>query len=130
MALVALVGLPVVAYASLTSGAPGPVALSLVTVEGQAAYTLQPAERLYITALSVSTNDATQRLATLDTGGPTPTKLASMYMVSPGPTSNVTENFAPGTVRGIAGVVPRASAPAVTNPKTIEMVATGYVART
>ena len=121
-------GTPVVGYASLTNGAPGPTSFALqVTMGGASAYTLAATERLYITNITISTNDAAAPLVTIDTGGTTPTKLTRVYASPTSPPSP--EAIPPGVCRGLFGVAPRASAPAVTLGKTVEVVIAGYVGR-
>ena len=121
-------GTPVTGYISLTNGAPGPVAFALFTVMGQAAYTLQANERVYITNITVSTNDTALQLFTLDSGGTTPTVFAKSYVSNTVPMQPI--NIPAGVLHGIFGVVPRAAAGAVTTAKTIEVVFLGYVSRT
>lgn len=129
-------GTPCVGYATLVNGAIGPIAFTLYTKLGQPAYTLQPAspstgqpnaERLYVTGISISSDDTTQALITVDSGGTTPTKIASQYASSvqpPGVTS-----FPPGVMRGIPGVAPRATASAVTATKAVQVVIKGFISR-
>lgn len=125
-----MTGTPFLGYVSLTHAAPGPVAIALFTVMGQAAYTLQAAERCYITNISLSSNDsAGTEIVTVDTGGATPTKLANLYI----PTNQypATFSYPPGSMNGVLGVAPRAGAPAgITLGKTIEIVLIGYISRT
>jgi hypothetical protein len=124
-----LSGTPVIGYLSLVTATPGPVAFALFTVMGAAAYTLQAKERVYITAITLSSNDsANTGIVTVDSGGTTPTKFASMYI----PSANLpgTASLPPGTARGIYGVVPRAGIASVTALKTIEIIISGYISST
>src|SRR5690348_2285085 len=104
MSLLTTTGSPVTGYASLSSTSLGPTQLQLFSTMGAGAYMLSPFEYLYITNVQISTNDATQRLVTLDTGGLTPTKLASLYATSSFPP--IAQAFAPGTCRGLMGDAP------------------------
>lgn len=129
MAIISSNGTPFVGYVSLTNAAPGPVTFALVTVMGQANYTLQANERVNITNITVSSSDGTGTpLITVDTGGGTPTKFVSAYV-------NTTQQLqpvqiSPGMAHGIFGVVPRATANAVTAAKTVEIVIKGFISRT
>jgi hypothetical protein len=126
-------GTPIAGYVQLTPGSLGPVAIPIFTLAGGSAYTLQAAsggvggERIYIAAITVSTNDSTQRLVTIDTGGATPTKLANVYVTSTLPPVAIA--FAPGTVRGIAATALRATVSALSASTTIEVTISGYVSR-
>jgi hypothetical protein len=126
MALV-ISGTPFVGYLSLTNGAIGPTAFTLFTVMGKAAYTLQSTERLYITNITISSNDTTQALVTVDTGGSTPTKLASTYLSTSQPPA--VENIPLGACKTIFGTVPRGTASAVTSTKTVEFVIKGLISQ-
>lgn len=121
-------GTPVVVYASLTNAAPGPVSMTLFRTMGANSVAINADERLYITNITMSSNDTTQALVTVDTGGLVPTKLASSYLSTTQPPAVV--NNPPGTVRGILGTLPRAAASAVTAGKTVEIVITGYLSKT
>jgi len=126
-------GTPAVAYVSLVNGAIGPTALSLFTLMGQAAVTLDPKERFYVTSITISSNDtAGTPLVTVDTGTDathaTPTKLARAY-VGASNAPPFTTGFPPGTCRGDHGVMPRAAASAVTAGKTVEVLLVGYVSK-
>lgn len=123
-------GTPVVGYLSLTNGAPGPTAIAFTFADGtNRSYTFVSQERLYITNITISSNDGTQALITVDSGGATtPTKLASQYLSATQPPGVV--QFAPGTCRCEFGVAPRGTASAVTAAKTVEIVVNGYIART
>jgi len=121
-------GTPFVGYLSLVNGAIGPTNIPIFTVMGQAAYTMQANERLYITNITVSSNDTTQALITVDSGGTTPTKLLSSYLSTTQPPAVV--NMPPGTMRGIAGTLLRGTAGAITATKSVEIVVTGYISRT
>jgi hypothetical protein len=120
-------GTPFIGYVSLSNGSPGPTALTLYQVVGQSAYSLQPTERLYITAISISTNDTTQQLITVDSAGPTPTYLARVYLANTQPPYFAA--IPAGTMRGIFNTVPRAGAGAVTLGKTVEVIVAGYISR-
>ena len=122
----AICGTPFVGYASLTNGAPGPTALTLY-VNG-AAFTATVTDRLYLTNITLSSNDGTQALITIDDNGSVPVKLASQYLSNVQPPGIVT--IPPGTQRLAPGKVPRATASAVTAAKTVEVVVTGYVSKT
>ena len=125
-----LSGSPFVGTLSLTNAAPGPAVFALFTSMGGAAYTLQANERLQITNITVGSNDTTQRLITVDTGGATPTKLVSGYT---GGTSNpfpLLESMQIGACRGVFGTPPRATAAAVTSGKTIEIIIKGFITKT
>jgi hypothetical protein len=121
-------GTPVLGYISLAPGSLGPTAFSLFTVKGQAAYTLAANERVYITNISISTNDTAVPLITIDTGGPTPTNVLRAYM--PASMQAVQESIAVGAAPCIFGVVPRATASAITAAKTVEITIAGLVSRT
>lgn len=128
------VGTPFVAYAQLTNGAPGPVAFTLYTVMGSASYALASNERVYITNITLSSNDTAVALVTLDTGDTggtgdtTPTKLVSAYLSASQYLQP--EQIPPGCCRGVFGVAPRIAATAVTSGKTVEAILKGYIAKT
>jgi hypothetical protein len=122
-------GTPVVGYLSLTNGAPGPVAIAFTYADGtNRAYAFIAAERLYVTNVSMSSNDTAQALITVDTGGATPTKLASQYLSNTQPPGVV--SYWAGVIKCEFGIAPRGTATAVTAAKTVEIVVNGYVART
>ena len=130
---VELTGTPVTGYVSLNSGALGPLPFALTVVRGQAAYTLGATEKIYIIGLVVSTNDSAAGLVTIDdgaiqTGITVVTKLFSIYPAT-NQQINTVSLFA-GYTKGVAGVVPRATAAAVTSAKTIECMLYGYISRT
>lgn len=120
-------GTPFVGYASLTPGAPGPVAITLFTVMGATAYALQSTERCYITNVTISSGDTATNLITIDSGGTTPTKFVSAYVSQTKVLSPL--QIPPGVCRGIAGVVPRATAAAVSGA-TVEIIVKGFISRT
>lgn len=132
---VALTGTPVIGYVSLNSGSLGPNPFALFQVMGQAAYTLAATEKVYITAITLSTNDSAAGLVTIDAGpvqaGPplisAVTKIASIYPPTNQQTSAV--SIPPGYCRGIFGVSPRATAAAITAAKTVEITIYGYIAK-
>lgn len=124
MAFVKLSGQPFVGYVSLTNGAPGPTAVTITTVPGGGAYTLQSTERLIVTNLTITTNDAATPLITLDDGATTPRTLAKIYASTSQPATTA------GGFHGQAGKPLRASASAVTAGKTIEVIVRGYVSVT
>ena len=127
-----LSGTPFIGYVSLTNGAVGPTPFTLY-VNG-AAYTLQAlsgsvaAERIYITNITISSNDTTQALVTVDDNSTPPVKLASQYLSSTQPPG--IEQLPPGIGRLAPGKVPRATASAVTAAKTVEFMIKGYISRT
>jgi hypothetical protein len=124
-----LSGTPFIGYLSLITATPGPMAFALFTVMGASAYTLKATERCYLTAITLSSNDsANTGIVTVDSGGTTPTKFASLYI----PSSNLPGTMAipPGTARGIFGTLPRAGITSVTALKTIEIVISGYISTT
>ncbi len=129
MAIQNLNGTPVIGYVSLTNGAPGPTAFALFTVMGQAAYTLQATERIYITNITVSSSDGTTSLVTVRSdSGANPTKFVSAYVSSTKPLQPV--QIPAGICRGIFGTVPVALAATVTAATTVEIVLKGYISRT
>jgi hypothetical protein len=119
-------GTPFIGYCQLTNGAPGPTNFTLFSVMGQAAYTLQATERLVITNITVSSND-TQALTTVDTGGTTPTPLMKTYLGSTQPPA--VETIPPGCCHTIFGVVPRATASAVTGANTVQIIIKGFLTK-
>jgi hypothetical protein len=123
-------GTPFQGYVSLTNGAPGPVTFALFSPQGIAAMggSFAAPMRLYVTSIVISSNDGTQALITVDSGGTTPTKLCSQYQSASQPPGVV--HFDPGICRGIPGVVPRATASAVTSGKTVEVCIAGYISNT
>lgn len=123
-------GTPIMGSLSLAPGSLGPTAFALFTVMGQAAYTLKANERIYVHSIAVSTNDAVLELITVDTGGVTPTKIVSAYLMFGGAFSPISLNWPPGTAHGIFGVVPRGSASAITAAKTVEITMSGIVSKT
>lgn len=121
-------GTPFIGYVSLTSVAPGPVSFALFLTMGQAAVAMPANMRPYIVNMTLSSNDAVASLVTLDTGGGTPTKLSRAYV-------NVTQTLQPegvdfGLCRGVLGVMPRATANAVSPGSTVECVIHGYLSAT
>jgi hypothetical protein len=118
-------GTPVTGYVSLTNGAIGPTAFALFV--NSASYTLNAAERLYITNITLSSSDGTQALITVDDGGATPQKLVSTYLSSTQPPASI--SIPQGGCRTEPGKVPRATASAITAAKTVECSILGYVAR-
>lgn len=125
-------GTPFIGYVSLTPGTPGPANFALFTVMGAAAYTLGAKERLYITNITVSSNDTSAApvpIITIDSAGSVPTQFARAYV------NNVRQlqpiAIPPGVARGIFGVAPRAgstiSGAASVGNGTVEVVIKGYV---
>jgi hypothetical protein len=127
MALI-MSGRPFWGYVQLTNGAPGPVNIPIFTVRGVAAYTIQANDLLYITSIALSSNDTTQALVTVDSGGTTPTKFASQYLSATQPPGVV--QFAWGTAPGIFGTLLRATASAITAAKTVEVLIQGAISKT
>jgi hypothetical protein len=123
-------GTPVVGYVSLSNGAVGPTAFTLFTVMGQASYTLQSKERIYVTNITVSSSDtnAAPPLITIDSGGTTPTKWVNAYVSAAKPLQPI--QIPPGVLKGIFNVVPRATAASVTATTTVEIVIKGYISTT
>jgi hypothetical protein len=124
------VGTPFVGYISLTSGAPGPLAVPIYVPAGAlSAYALGATEFVWITNFVASTNDPTAELVTIDDGAATPKTLASVYVASA--QQMQPQTFMPGTVGCMKpGQGPRAKASSVTAAKTIEIVIVGYITRT
>lgn len=121
-------GQPFVGLVSLTNGAPGPTNFTINTVAGvSAGYTLAANERLIITNITITSNDTAQPLITLDDGASGRT-FGKYYTGSTLPA--VTESIPPGNLQCKAGVLPRASASAVTTAKTVEVTIRGYVTQT
>jgi hypothetical protein len=121
-------GTPFVGYSQLTNGAPGPKVFQIFLEMGQAAVAMPAGFRPYIVNITLSSNDTTAALVTLDTGGATPTKLVSAYM-------SATQQLQPeevdlGIVRGIFGTAPRLGASAVSVAATVECVIIGYLGST
>ncbi len=121
-------GTPFLGYVSLTNGAPGPVAFSIFVEPGGAALTLAAPQRLYVTNVAISSNDSAQPKVVIDTGGSTPTTISSFYASNTAPPA--VEVIPPGVGRCIPGVVPRASASAVTLGKTVEVTLAGFISNT
>lgn len=121
-------GQPFVGNLSLNTGAPGPLAIPIYTVPGGPAYTLDPAERIVITNISVSSNDTASPLVTLDDGSPAVRVVAKYYAGSTLPASN--EAIVPGVLQGYKATNFRATSTAITAAKTVEVVIRGYVTRT
>ena len=131
---VALTGTPVTGYISLTSASLGPSPFVLTTVRGQAPYSLQTNERIYLTAITASTNDVvTGGLVTVDDGGvgggiAQVTKLASFYTSLA--QQLLSTSFFAGYTFGCRGVVPRASVSGLQAAKTVEVMIYGYISKT
>src|SRR5579864_1873977 len=124
-----LTGNPVLGYISLTNAAPGPVAFAIFTILGVAAGSLAATQRIYITNITVSSNDtANTGIVTVDSAGTTPTPIAKVYI----PTNQqpLTVSIPPGCAKGIFGVVPRAGIASVTAGKTVEVTFQGYISST
>ena len=124
-------GTPITGTCQLTNAAPGPTAFTLQQVSGGATYALKPGELVVITHVSISSNDPAGPLVTVD-DGPTAGSyvsrvLAKAYAGSTYPASTIASPV--GNV-GRRGVNPRASAPAVTAAKTVEITCIGYVTST
>jgi hypothetical protein len=128
MALRPTTGTPFNGYLSLAPGSLGPTAIALFLANGQS-YTLASAERLYLTSISISTNDSAGPLVTIDNGNTSGlVKLARMY---------VTNAFAPAVVSYPPGLCAlpfgsnaRASANAISASKTVEVEIAGVISRT
>ncbi len=118
-------GTPFIGYAQLTNGAPGPTTFSLFVTMGQVAAAMPVGMKPYIVNITLSSNDATPALVTLDSGGTTPTKFVSAYMsVSQ---ALQPEEIPPGICRGRPGFMPRVTATAVSGVSTVECVIQGYL---
>jgi len=124
-------GTPTTAYLSLTNATPGPAPFALKQISGGALYTLAPNEVFVIELITISSNDPTQALVTVDDGPNAPgfitRRLASQYVSASVPTTF--PNFQPGFVSR-RGIAPRGTAGTVSAGKTIELVATGYITST
>jgi hypothetical protein len=118
-------GTPVVGNLTLSNGALGPTAFTLY-VNG-AVYATAANERLYVTGIFASSNDATQALITVDDGPANARKLASVYLAASLPPA--IEEIAAGIGRLQPGATPRGTASAITSGKFIQLVITGYIAR-
>lgn len=114
MALV-LTGTPFVGYCALANGSIGPTPFTLYTDPGNtAAYTLAAAgttpnaERVYITNVTLSSNDATAAIVTLDTGSTgsgantQPTTLLQAFLSATQVLQPI--QIPPGVLRGIPGI--------------------------
>lgn len=124
-----LSGTPFQGYAQLTNGSPGPKSFNIVTTIGTAGSTILAANlRVYIVNITLSSNDATPALVTMDSGGTTPTKFISAYMSAAQQLQP--EEIPPGILRGIFGTMPRIGATAVSGGATVECVIQGYVSNT
>jgi hypothetical protein len=122
-------GTPFFGYVSLTNASPGPTSFSIFIEPGAAALgSLPTGARLYVTDIQLSSNDTTQALVTVDIGGTTPTNLARMYLSASQPPG--IEAIPAGVGRLIPGVIPRATASAVTLGKTVECTIAGFLSFT
>jgi hypothetical protein len=93
MALKATTGTPFVGYLSFAA-AGGPTAIPIWVTAGSATpYALGAAEYLVLTNITISTNDATARLVTLDDGAATPKNMLKAYVST---TQVVQESIPPG----------------------------------
>jgi hypothetical protein len=117
-------GSPILGYVSLNSTSPGPVPFAL-TLNG-APYVVPTNERIYITNITVSSNN-TPTLVTIDDGPAHASKLLSAYCSSLMPPCVVPIPL--GVCRLEFGQTPRASASAAPSG-TIECTIYGYVSRT
>ena len=125
----ALNGTPFTGYLSLNTGVPGPLAFAIFPVPGGAAYALGAGERIYITSVTISTNDPALDLVTIDDGFiSSPTNIARAYVTITTPA--YVDNFPPGIVRTAQGKTPRAGSSAITAAKTVECIIRGYISRT
>jgi hypothetical protein len=122
-------GTPVLASVSLTNGAPGPTAFALQQVATGNAYTLATNEVFVVTNITMSSNDTAQPLVTVDdgvTGAPYTSRILGKYYVGASLPAT-TEAMALGVLPCRRGVVPRATASAVTAAKTVEITLRGYI---
>lgn len=120
-------GTPFVGTVSLTNGVPGPTAFSLIVARNQnTPYTLNPNERISITNIVISSNDTANPLVSITDAAATPTTLFKAYTASAIPT---TASYIPGVLLGALATIPKASAPAVTTAKTVEIVINGVIYR-
>jgi hypothetical protein len=120
-------GTPVVGNLSF-SAAGGPTIIPLYVVQGAATpYTLQSQEFLVITNITITTNDATPELVTVDDAGGTPKLFMKGYVST---TQVISESIPPGICfvqKG--GTNPRATVGGLTAAKTVEVVLKGYIVK-
>lgn len=128
MSVSAVRGLPFVGYVSLSSGTLSASVPIVVARNGAGSYSLSAGERVAITSIVASTNDATIRLVQVTDGAASALVLASFYVVASAPP--VAIPIAPDLLRGFSGVAPVVSVAAVTAAKTVELTFTGVVQRT
>lgn len=127
MAIKSLSGTPFIGYLSLSAAAT-PTNVPVFVPMGSAAYTLKATEKLMVTNITLSSNDSTGGLFTLDTAGGTPTKFVSAYLSS---TQFLQpEQIPPGVCVGILGTLLRAQVSAITATKTVEVVIKGTIVST
>jgi hypothetical protein len=117
-------GTPFTGYLSLTNGATGPTAIAIFVGENSLAYTMQPKDRLILSSLLISSNDAAAPLVTID-DGPTARVLGKYYVAAAAPPTADYAGYAGIVCK--TGVAPRASAPAVSTTKTVEIVIRGFL---
>lgn len=128
MAINATRGTPFVGFVSLTNGAPGPTAVTLIVPRRQAAtYVLASDERVVITNVTLSSNDTANPLVSItDNAASNPLTIFKAYTATNIPT---TISIPPGVLYGDFGRTPVASTPAVTSAKTVEIWLHGVIAK-
>ena len=137
MALV-VSGTPFVGLATLgpSPGPPGlgPLAFTLYTdLSGGSPYTLAAAgtqgapnaERCYVCAIAISTNDATGGLVVVDAGADS-VNVVSAYVTAAAP---LVQHIPLGVLRLVPGVAPRITAAAIASGKALVATILGYVSR-
>lgn len=110
------------------SAAGGPTAIPLYIGAGAGtAYTLQAGEFVVLTNITITTNDATSDLVTVDDGAATPKLFAKGYVST---TQVINESIPPGIcfVKK-PGQNPRATVGTLTAAKTVEVVIKGYIVK-
>ena len=116
-------------YAQLTPGSLGPTAFTIRNAPGGPAYTLQPGERMRVHGVAINTNDPALPLVTVDLGAGS-YNVASVYVATgKAYTDNIPSTGGAPIFIGVAGVVPRVTASAVTAARTIEAKITGVITR-
>jgi len=129
MSLRALSGTPFQAQVDLTSGAPSANLTYTYAGTGQT-YTPAPGEKQYITAIVITSSDATVTLVTVDdgtggTGGPQ--NILSGYVSS---TAGIPLAPYPGNIVTRPGATLRATAATITATKNIRVSIQGYISKT
>jgi predicted ribosome-associated RNA-binding protein Tma20 len=120
-------GTPFVGNLSFAA-AGGPTAIPIYVVAGSAtAYTLQAGEFICLTNITITTNDATPQLVTVDDGAATAKIFAKGYVST---TQVISENIPPGICFvQKPGQNARATVAALTAAKTVEVVIKGYIVK-